>query len=281
VLVKSKYVTVISLIILCCLFVLQKSVAVTKADDASPVPLNASRDISVENLRTTISHLESYGERFSWEKQWETARWVDGQFRKLGLEVVIHRYDFNEKKWPNVVAKLTGRGQPEQIVMLIAHLDSKTDNMEKGAPGADDNGSGVAVILEVARVVRKVSVDRTIMFCIFSNEERGAAGSRSYAGEARQKGMNIEAVINLDVLGYNRPLSPFYWSAVIAHKPLKYKLKAIYQMTRNYMRALVNGNEVVKVAGREPNRELVALTSRVLRDDANLKVRDIVRNDCG
>ena len=165
--------------------------------------------------------------------------------------------------------------------MLIAHLDSIAFNPEKQAPGADDNGSGVAAILEIARIIKDISMKNSISFCIFSNEETGTRGSKAFVKFAKKEGINIKAVINLDVLGYNRPKKPFYLKAVKSHKSFKHKLKAVYRMIKNYCLGYFHGEDVLKVTGRPPNGDLVKRTSKIIRKYSELKVDEIISDDCG
>lgn len=241
----------------------------------------AIEKVDEKNLWNTVNHLQSYGNRSTREKQWEAAVWISGEFKKIGLEVNIHKYEFNGRVWPNVIATIQGQERPGEIIMPIAHIDSTSDNPQNIAPGADDNASGVAVLLEMARVLKGTSMERTIMFGIFTNEERGRAGSKAYARQVKRDGVDIKAIINLDILGYNRPAWPFYWDAVMGHATLKHRVKAIIRITRNYFAGLIKGKDVIRVAGREPNRQLVAVISRSLRESTSLNVKDTVSNDCG
>jgi Zn-dependent M28 family amino/carboxypeptidase len=237
--------------------------------------------VDTQNLRNTIAHLQSYGNRSTWEKQKEAAEWVYGQFKKLGITVSLNEYELDGKKWPNIIAEIAGSKRSEEIVMLIAHIDSISDSSQNVAPGADDNGSGVAVLLEGARILGKARMERTVMLCIFTNEENCAAGSKAYARRAKEEGLNMKSVINLDILGYNRPTWPFYWDAVQGHGTLKHKVKATIRMARNYFLGIINGKDIVRVAGREANRSLVTIASQILRQSSGLKAKEMVKDDNG
>ena len=243
--------------------------------------LNAIEKVDAKNLRNTIAHLQAYDNRKTWEKQWKTAQWLDEQFKTMGLEVNLHTYEWKGKKWPNVVAKIEGNTNPDQIIMPIAHLDSISDSKLMIAPGADDNGSGVAVILEIARILKEVPISKSVVFSIFSNEERGASGSKAFVQKAIDDHLDIRAVINLDVLGYNRPKRLFYFKAVNAQRTLKHKLKAIYRMCSNYFLGYINGENVLTVAGRPLNANLVKTTSNTIRQYSDLKLKETVKEDCG
>ena len=237
--------------------------------------------VSTQNLQATITHLQSYGNRTTNEKQREAALWVREEFKKLGLKNDLHEYEFDGKKWPNVIAKIVSNSRPDEIVMLICHIDSISDTSETIAPGADDNASGVAVLLEAARILKDISLEQSVFFVVFTNEEHCRQGSRSYAHLARANGLNIKAVINLDILGYNQPTWPFCWNAVMGHHTLKHKVKAMIRMARNYFLGIIYGKDTMRVAGKEPNRKLVTAASKILREVSELKVKELVSNDSG
>ena len=237
--------------------------------------------LDVNRLRSTVGHLQGYENRSTWESQWKTARWIADQFESLGIETIIQTYEFKEKNWPNVTAKLPGREKQSEVIMLIAHLDSISHNPHLIAPGADDNASGVAVILEIARVIRSIPLRRSIMFAVLSNEERGTAGSKAFVKQAIKEGLDIQAVVNLDVLGYNRPSWPLYIDAITSHFKFKHKLKALYRMFRNFIYGLFFGKDVIKVAGKNANATLVKATTESIRRYTNLKVKPLIGEDCG
>jgi len=234
--------------------------------------------VNKDHLLKTISQLQNLGNRCTWAKQWKAARWIASEFQAFGLQATLHTYDYNDNSWPNVIAKIEGSKSPEQIIMFIAHLDSVSGNPGLGSPGADDDGSGVAVLLEVSRILSKVTLDRTVIFSAFSNEEASAQGSKIFAHEQKEKKVNILAVINLDILGYNKPSGPLYMDAIRAHQSLNSKFKAILKMVRNYAVGLLRGKDVVIVAGRQENRALVQLTSEVFNKYADLGTRELVRD---
>ena len=117
----------------------------------------------------------------------------------------------------NVIAEKTGTLHPEKIYILCGHYDSivwidgDPSSSYNQAPGADDNATGVATVIEAARLLRDVELPYTVRFILFSGEERGLYGSRHYAGEARGRGDQILGVLNVDMIGYHHGLtSPLY-----------------------------------------------------------------------
>jgi Zn-dependent M28 family amino/carboxypeptidase len=103
----------------------------------------------------------------------------------------------------NVVAELPGVGpNRDHIYIVCAHYDSTSKNPSSVAPGADDNASGSAAVLEAARILSQHRFNRTIRFVHFAGEEQGLIGSAHYAAAAAQRGDLIDGVINLDMIGY-------------------------------------------------------------------------------
>lgn len=105
--------------------------------------------------------------------------------------------------WENVVATLPGTTDPDEAVLLVGHFDSVSQTSETYAPGADDNGSGTAAIVEAARRLAAARYRRSITFICFSGEEQGLVGSHAYAARALERGENIAGVVNLDCVGWN------------------------------------------------------------------------------
>ena len=102
----------------------------------------------------------------------------------------------------NVVAVKEGTTTPEEEMILGGHYDSVPSNCDD-APGADDNGSGIGVIVEAARVMAQTDFERTVKFVCFSGEEQGLHGSDAYAARAQAEGTQIVGMFNLDSVGWN------------------------------------------------------------------------------
>lgn len=248
-----------------------------------PGTLSLLERVDESRIRETVTQLQSFGNRMTWEKQWEAARWIQGKFREYGIDTVVNVYEWDDKKWPNVVGTIPGSVKRDRAVMAFAHLDSKSYDERMQAPGADDNASGVAVVLEAARILKHANVEMNVVFCVFSNEETGAAGSRAFVAESVKNAKSIVAAINLDVLGYNRPSSiPLVKALGAAQPSFKYKIKvAAYRTFRNYFLGYFNGSNVVVVAGKHANEQLVRTVSERFRSHSKLKVKEIVSEGCG
>jgi len=130
------------------------------------------------------------------------ADYVRKTWIRYGLLVSEERFEVGGQPVVNLIVEQTGSAKPEEIVLVGAHYDSAP-----GTPGANDNGTGVALLLEMARVLRYETFQRTIRYVAFVNEEppyffSEQMGSRVHARGARQRGENIVAMISLETIGY-------------------------------------------------------------------------------
>ena len=106
--------------------------------------------------------------------------------------------------WKNKVVTIPGHGpNADEIVLMTAHLDSTSEKASTNAPGAEDNGSGVAALMEAARLFRFYKFDRTIKIIFFTGEEQGLLGSVAYVDDHPEEMDNIVGVVNLDMFGYD------------------------------------------------------------------------------
>lgn len=111
-------------------------------------------------------------------------------------------YTHNNYIWRNVVGTKIGITNPDEIYIICGHFDATSENSYLNAPGADDNGSGTAAVIEAARILNPYPFGATIKFIGFSGEEQGLIGSAFYAESASVHGLDIRGVINLDMIGY-------------------------------------------------------------------------------
>jgi hypothetical protein len=141
-----------------------------------------------------------YSRFFNTLSNQKAAQYIFEKFLRFGLQ---SRYQSNKDSTTNVIAKKTGTKYPNQQYIICAHYDNYSNSSTDTIPGADDNASGVAVVLEAARILSGISTDYTIIFIAFDTEEFGCRGSYMYADSARIKGDSIKGVLNLDMLGYD------------------------------------------------------------------------------
>ena len=158
-------------------------------------------------LRAHVETLASdIGERnvFRPEALHAAADYIDREFRVQGYDVDRQVYDAGGVESANLEATRRGAGRIDEIILVGAHYDTV-----KGSPGADDNASGVAALLEISRRFLDVAPDRTVRFVAFVNEEPPffywrQMGSMVYARAARARGDDIRLMLSLEMLGYYR-----------------------------------------------------------------------------
>lgn len=120
------------------------------------------------------------------------------QFEQYGLKLDIQRFPYEHTTGCNIIGRLPGVGSENGRVLITAHYDSWVDS-----PGADDNGSGVAGLLEIARILSVLKLKYTVEFIAFDLEEEGSKGSDFYLSEeSPDQQDDIIGVINVDMIGY-------------------------------------------------------------------------------
>ena len=169
--------------------------------------------VSVDSLTGFIEHLQSYHTR-RWDSQmvYQVQDWLyDYYFQQAYDSVFLHDFqviyhDTLYETSDNVIAVKKGMLYPDEYVVCGAHYDSYTKDPGLPdllrAPGADDNASGVAGILETARLLSRCSFERSVVFCNFAAEEIGLKGSEAYAQDCAAQRMDIVGYFNLDMIGY-------------------------------------------------------------------------------
>ena len=130
------------------------------------------------------------------------ADYIRQVWKKQGFEVGEERFEILGQPCVNVVVEQKGSKQPGTIVLVGAHYDTVI-----GSPGANDNATGVAILLEMSRALRRETLDRTVRLVAFANEEppyflTEMMGSRQHARQARTRGEDIAAMFSLETLGY-------------------------------------------------------------------------------
>ncbi len=167
--------------------------------------------VDSSRLRATVEKLASFHTRNTLSPMLnEAAEWLAGEYRKIpGVEVELMRYVIpagrrvpEDREVVQVVAVL--RGETERRVLVGGHLDSlnlQVDAATGRAPGANDDASGVALALELARVMAGKKWKETLVFIGFTGEEQGLHGARALAKRAKAEGWKVDAVLNNDTVG--------------------------------------------------------------------------------
>ena len=202
---------------------IQPAAADTISVSGHPEVAAIIKTVSPDQLRTDITTLVGFGTRHTLSDTTSPTRgigaaraWVKGRFTGFAaacggcLSVETPDYTVSGDRLPapvliqDVLAILPGTSDPNRVIIISGHIDSRvTDvmNATADAPGANDDGSGVAAVLEAARLLSGHRFPATIVFAVLSGEEQGLYGGKLLAQVAAQKGWKVEAVLNNDIIG--------------------------------------------------------------------------------
>ncbi len=193
------------------------------------------RQVSAERLKADVARLESFGTRHTLSDATSETRgigtarrWIKSQFDaaaaesgRSGDEAPVVRFDgypqapdgnriTKQVEIVNVVMELPGRlGPAAGRTYIVGHYDSRNGDpldFDRDAPGANDDASGTAVVIELARVLSKHRFDSTLVFMATAGEEQGLLGARNHARQASEAGVAIRGVLSNDIVG--DPSSP-------------------------------------------------------------------------
>lgn len=161
------------------------------------------RQMVAENLRRHVHHLSVIiGERHIWKNKSldKAAEYIDSVFRITQLATKHQTFSCYGKTVSNLIVEK--QGKKRDVVILGAHYDTVP-----GSPGADDNASSVAVMLEIARLSKEIQNEKTLVFAAFVNEESPCCGTQNmgsmvYAKSLKKLKVPVEVMICLESIGY-------------------------------------------------------------------------------
>ncbi len=172
-------------------------------------------EINSDSVEYFIQSLQDFGTRFLLASTRDSvASWIAGQFQSMGIsDVTIRDFQYQTTTQKNVEATILGSLYPNKVYIVGGHHDSySSGNPTTYAPGADDNASGTAAALEIARAIQASGYqpEATIKFITFAAEEYGLHGSNNYAQTAASSGMDVRLMINHDMISHTYG-SPGNW----------------------------------------------------------------------
>ena len=218
---KSKIIFVLSLCL--CVFAVNSFAQKSKEKPNAEIQ-KMVREVSPKNIEATIQKLVSFGTRNTLSEQDNPARGIGAardylflEFQKISNEcggcLTVEKQSFVQPKanripepttLTNVVATLKGTTDPTRVYVVSGHYDSMCSSpvdAKCDAPGANDDASGTAAVVEMARVMSKRKFDATIVFMAVPGEEQGLLGAAYYAEQAKINKTNIEAMFTNDIIG--------------------------------------------------------------------------------
>jgi hypothetical protein len=190
---------------------------------AKPLLQAIAGDVQADALRATIAKLVGFGTRHTMSDTVSDTRgigaarrWVKGRFEEIGkhcngcLQIETPEQSVTGERIPqpttimDVLAIQRGSDDPDRIIVISGHLDSRVRDVmdaKSDAPGADDDGSGAAAVLEAARVLSRHKFHATLVYAITSGEEQGLYGGKLLAQYAHDHHWSVEAALNNDIVG--------------------------------------------------------------------------------
>ena len=183
----------------------------------------AQEQADPDGLRAKVEKLVSFGTRHTLSDPdhptrgiGAARRWAAGEFERISkacggcLKVEnVARFDYGDRipqgvNIVNVLGIQRGTGDPNDVIIISGHIDSRVSdpmNFTDDAPGANDDGSGSALVIEAARILSKEKHRATIIYALLSGEEQGLFGGKLIADTAKARGWNVIAMLNNDIVG--------------------------------------------------------------------------------
>ncbi|MFI7706732.1 M20/M25/M40 family metallo-hydrolase [Nonomuraea sp. NPDC049480] len=182
------------------------------------------REVDPARIKADVLRMVAFGTRHTLSTQTDPVRgigaaveWLHSRFQEIaaasGGRMTVEKQSFVQPVSPripepttitNVIGTLRGDASPERVYVVTGHLDSRvTDvmNATADAPGADDDASGVAVVLELARLFATRRTEGTLVFAAVSGEEQGLYGSAHMAARLKEAGADVQAMFSNDIVG--------------------------------------------------------------------------------
>ena len=196
--------------------------AASGAATAKPTPQDArlgqiSSAVEAARIKATVERLVGFGTRHTLSSQTDpkrgigaAVRWSEAEMKKLGLQTLQTCDTVTGRRVPtptkvcNALAVQRGTERPNDVVIITGHIDSRVSDVmdfTKDAPGANDDGSGTAAVMEAARVLSMHKFPGTIVYGVLSGEEQGLLGGKILADYAKAQGWNVVANLNNDIIG--------------------------------------------------------------------------------
>ena len=155
--------------------------------------------VEQDSLESYIYALEAFPPRVTGSAaDYASRNWCYNKFVEFGYDsVLLDSFVYSSNNVQNIIAYKIGNTYPDHHIIIGAHKDAVS-----GSPGADDNGSGTAGVLEMARILKDIPTEMTIVFALYTGEEQGLNGSWHHANAAAAAGDSIVAMLNMDMIAF-------------------------------------------------------------------------------
>ncbi len=156
--------------------------------------------VDPQQLRRNLQAIVGERSPFSGQRHLaEVESFIEKELASYGLAVESDTFPYRGKNFRNIVGRLSAQ-RGASLIILGAHFDSV-----EGTPGADDNASGLAVLLEAARLLSRARLRSELLFCAFNLEELNMIGSTYFAKKLKAAEVKVDAMISLEMIGYTDP----------------------------------------------------------------------------
>lgn len=209
------------------------------------LPLTVEEQQLAQELERDVQEIASEPHNYlAYDRLIKTAQYLETQFNRAGYQVNHYKYRVDDQEFDNLEVEISGISKPEEIIVIGAHYDSVAN-----VPGANDNGSGAAAVLALARRFAGKPQQKTLRFVEFVNEEppffwTEDMGSLVYAKICAQRQDNIVGMMSLETMGY--------YSDVPGSQKYPAPLNLFYPLQGNFIAFIGNldsGNWVKQVIG--------------------------------
>ena len=176
-----------------------------RADRVEASIQNLVDEVDSQRWFNDVTALAGYNRHTHGSEILDARDWLVLQFEALpGLSVTTESFQVGGTTAFNVVAELTGSQRPDDWYIVGAHYDATSENPGTAAPGAEDNASGCAGVVEMARILTNHPPDATIIFICYSGEEQGLFGSVDHASQLISDGSDdqLQMMLNMDMIGF-------------------------------------------------------------------------------
>ncbi len=171
----------------------------TEADLRAMVDsLSGQQAVTIGGTAVTLNTRYTFSDRIR-----DAEAYVYQYYQALGIPVTYSPWTYGSYSGRNVIAEVRGAVEPNKVLLVGGHLDNISQIPYTTAPGADDNGTGTAATLLIARLLKTYQPDYTVRFVHFTAEEQGHWGSKVYAAQMRGRGEQVIGYIDLDMMGYD------------------------------------------------------------------------------
>lgn len=171
--------------------------------------VSATRTLADITLLATIQAPATTTRRTGTAGQQLARDWLKAQFESLGYTTTLQAFSSSYGVSHNVIAEIAGRTRPNDVYLVGGHYDSTSQSAATNAPGAEDNASGTAGVLEMARILAQYPPQATVRFVTFAGEEQGMVGSEAYVNAlSASERARIKGAFIMDMIGYKSAAYP-------------------------------------------------------------------------